>query len=85
MTDRSTPDVPDRWTQLAQILATMPDVIDRLTREHVPDESSRCRGCTTPGTGRPNEPWPCSLRKLADQARRLQPGASPHGPSETGQ
>jgi hypothetical protein len=65
------PDVPDRWAQLAQILGTMPDVIERLMAEHVPDDTNRCRGCTLPGTGRPNEPWPCSLRKLAEQAQRL--------------
>jgi hypothetical protein len=64
-------DESNRWAQLAQILATMPDVVQRLTFEHVPDENNRCRGCTLPGTGRPNEPWPCSLRKLAEQARRL--------------
>ena len=67
------PDDPSRWAQLAQILAGMPDVVQRLIVEHVPDENNRCRGCTLPGTGRPNEPWPCSLRKLAEQARRLQP------------
>ena len=46
----------------------MPDVIGRLIVEHLPDEHGRCRGCTSPGTGRPNDPWPCSLRKLADEA-----------------
>ena len=49
----------------------MPDVIGWLIVEHVPDEHGRCRGCTSPGTGRPNVPWPCSLRKLADEAGRL--------------
>ena len=62
---------PGRWTQLAEILAGMPDVIGRLIVEHLPDEHARCRGCTSPGTGRPNVPWPCSLRKLADEAGRL--------------
>ena len=62
---------PGRWTQLAEILAGMPDVIGRLIVEHVPDEHDRCRGCTSPGTGRPNDRWPCSLRKLADKAGRL--------------
>jgi hypothetical protein len=63
---------PARWGQFVEILAEMPDVVVRLIVEHVPDENNRCRGCTLPGTGRPNEPWPCSLRKLAEQARRLQ-------------
>jgi hypothetical protein len=74
---------PVRWGQFVQILAGMPDVVGRLIVEHVADENGRCRGCTLPGTGRPNEPWPCSLRKLADQARRLQPDAMPPGPNET--
>jgi hypothetical protein len=46
-------------------------VIGRLIFEHVPDEHDRCRGRTSPGTGRPKDPWPCSLRKLADEAGRL--------------
>jgi hypothetical protein len=74
---------PARWGQFVEILARMPDVVVRLTAEHVPDESSRCRGCTLPGTGRPNEPWPCSLRKLADEARRLQAARHVAGADET--
>jgi hypothetical protein len=74
---------PARWGQLIELLADMPDVVQRLIVEHVPDENNRCRGCTLPGTGRPNEPWPCSLRTLAEQARGLQPGAVPHDPDET--
>ena len=70
---------PARWGQFVEILAEMPDVVVRLIVEHVPDENNRCRGCTLPGTGRPNEPWPCSLRKLAEQARLLQPAR--HVPS----
>ena len=73
---------PARWGQLVELLAGMPDVVQRLIVEHVPDENNRCRGCTRPGTGRPNEPWPWSLRKLAEQARRLQSGGMPHGPDE---
>ena len=67
----STDPRPGRWTQFAEILAGMPDVIGRLIVEHLPDEHGRCRGCTSPGTGRPKDPWPCSLRKLADEAGRL--------------
>jgi hypothetical protein len=52
----STDSRPGRRTQLAEILAGMPDVIGRLIFEHVPDEHDRCRGCTSPGTGRPKDP-----------------------------
>ena len=51
---------------LAEILAGMPDVIGRLIVEHLPDEHGRCRGCTSPGTGRPNVP----VAVVAAQARR---------------
>jgi hypothetical protein len=74
---------PARWGQFVEILAGMPDVVVRLIVEHVPDENNRCRGCTLPGTGRPNEPWPCSLRKLAEQARRLQAAGHVPGAEET--
>ena len=77
--------------QFVEILAGLPDGVQRLIVEHVPDENNRCRGRTRPSTGRPerrapaapNEPWPCPLRKLAEQARRLQSGAMQHGPNET--
>ncbi len=75
---------PARWGQFVEILAGMPDVVQRLTFEHVPDENNRCRGCTLPGTGRPNEPWPCSLRKLADEALRLRSRATPPSRPEPG-
>jgi hypothetical protein len=29
------------------------------------------------GTGRPNDSWPCSLRKLADEAGRLRAAQVP--------
>jgi hypothetical protein len=59
------------WEAIVRAVSQMPDVIVRLTRDHVPDPQARCRACTEPGTGRPNAPWPCSLRKLADGASRL--------------
>ena len=59
------------WEAIVRAVSQMPDVIVRLTRDHVPDPQARCRACTEPGTGRPNAPWPCSLRKLADEASRL--------------
>ena len=74
---------PGRWTQLGEILAGMPDVIGRLVVEHLPDEHGRCRGCTSPGTGRPNVPWPCSLRKLADEAGRFRAARSMPDADET--
>jgi hypothetical protein len=36
---------------LAELLAGMPDVVQRLIVEHVPGAKNRCRGCTLPGTG----------------------------------
>lgn len=55
--------------ELSIIMAGIPGVVENLLKEHVPDEKGRCSGCTKPGTGIPEKPWPCSLRWFADQAR----------------
>jgi hypothetical protein len=60
-------------SDLAIVLAAMPDVVASLVRDHVPDLRGRCIACTTPGTGTPHLPWPCPLRLIADNARRLHP------------
>lgn len=71
----------EEWHQLAAALRAMPGVVERLVADHVPDELGRCRGCTTPGTGRPNRAWPCSIRKLADDARRQRDARGDDGPA----
>jgi hypothetical protein len=58
-------------SELAVVLAAMPDVVAALMRDHVPDLRGRCIACTTPGTGTPHLPWPCPLRLVADNARKL--------------
>jgi hypothetical protein len=58
-------------SELAVALAGMPDVVTALIRDHVPDVRGRCIACGTPGTGSPHLPWPCPLRQVADNARKL--------------
>ncbi|HXV93201.1 MAG TPA: hypothetical protein VD813_07890 [Pseudonocardia sp.] len=58
-------------TTLARTLASMPGLWGRLLTEHVADRSGRCRACTKGGTGLPGERWPCTIRSVADEARRL--------------
>jgi hypothetical protein len=58
-------------SDLAVVLADMPDVVAALVREHVPDAHGYCRACGTPGTGTPHLPWPCALRCVADAAQQL--------------
>lgn len=53
-------------TGAATALAPMVEVWFRILTEHLPDPQERCRACSgTTGT-----PWPCSLRSLAELARR---------------
>jgi hypothetical protein len=62
------------YERLAAELATMPDVIERLLRDHVPDASGRCVGCTRGGTGYPAATSPCSLARLAMRATEIRQG-----------
>lgn len=59
-----------RHAGLADELAPMVDLWERLLATHLPDGSGRCRTCTQGGTGLPGTQWPCSLHGLADLARR---------------
>ena len=61
----------DQWLGLVAQVATMPDVIDKLLREHVADDVGRCRGlaCTAPGYGTPMRRHPCTLHSLAVAAQ----------------
>jgi hypothetical protein len=65
---------PDAWSRFAAELAAMPDVIERLMREHVADGSGHCRACTTPGRGTPASPWPCGLFAIARYAHLRREG-----------
>jgi hypothetical protein len=56
--------------RVAAELAPMVDVWQRLLADHVPDPSGRCRTCTKGGTGLPSTSWPCSIRGIAEMARR---------------
>ena len=54
---------------VARELAGMPEVWRRLLAAHVPDRLERCTACrNSSGSG---ERWPCSLHRIADEARRL--------------
>ncbi|GAA1269529.1 hypothetical protein GCM10009609_35750 [Pseudonocardia aurantiaca] len=62
---------PDQWNGVAHLLAGMPGAVARLSAEHRDGGHGRCRACTTPGQGTPRDPWPCSMAKLAQAARRI--------------
>ena len=54
---------------MAEVMAEMPGVWRRLLAAHVPDRFGRCSACrTATGSG---ELWPCSLYRIAAQARRV--------------
>ena len=61
------------YDSFAAALAEMPDVIERIRAEHVPDEAGLCRAssCGRPGQGHPCVPHPCSTRQLAEWAAIL--------------
>jgi len=55
---------------LADQLAPMVEVWERLLTLHRPDRTGRCRTCTQGGTGLPGTPWPCALHGIAELAQR---------------
>jgi DNA-binding NarL/FixJ family response regulator len=57
-------------TDAATALAPMVEVWFRILTEHLPDPESRCRACS----GTTATAWPCSLRSLAQLARREHAG-----------
>jgi len=68
---RRRPPTPDElWAGVVAEVATMPDVVANLLREHQPDAKGYCtgNGCTSPGRGMPATRWPCSLHALASEA-----------------
>ncbi len=54
---------------MADVMAEMPEVWRRLLVAHVPDRLGRCTACrNSSGSG---ERWPCSLSRIATDARRV--------------
>jgi hypothetical protein len=54
---------------MAEVMAEMPGVWRRLLAAHVPDRFGRCSACrSATGSG---ETWPCSLHRIATQARQV--------------
>jgi DNA-binding NarL/FixJ family response regulator len=64
----------------ATALAPMVDVWFRILTDHVPDGQSHCRACS----GARRTPWPCSLRSLAELARRRHAEQWPSPPPTRG-
>ena len=62
------------YESLIEQLAFMPDVIMQLLRDHEPDATGRCRGCTRGGTGYPSASHPCALARLARAALEIRQG-----------
>lgn len=60
--------------RLADELAPMVAVWQRLLSSHRPDRAGRCRTCTQGGTGLPGTPWPCALHGIAALAQRRHGG-----------
>ncbi len=65
-----TDDAMPEQQRVADELAPMVEVWQRLLAQHVPDRAGRCRTCTKGGTGLPTTPWPCVIHGIADMARR---------------
>jgi hypothetical protein len=59
----------DEWIRFAAVLATMPDLTERLAAAHTPTPDGRwCTACTSPGQGTPHREWPCVIAALAAEA-----------------
>jgi hypothetical protein len=61
------PDAPG--LPMADVMAGMPGVWRRLLAAHVPDRLNRCTACRRAGGS--GERWPCTLYRIASDARRL--------------
>ncbi|SDF24563.1 hypothetical protein [Pseudonocardia oroxyli] len=53
---------------MAGVLAGMPEVVERLLAQHVPDRLGRCTACRNAGSG---VVWPCTLHQIATRAEVL--------------
>jgi hypothetical protein len=69
------------WTAVAamsplvQMILSQPGMAARLIAEHGDDGSGRCRGCPVGGQ-RGRHPWPCTLRRAAEEAERIEQARS---------
>lgn len=59
---------------MSALLAQMPDLWQRVLREHVSDGRGRCVACRDDSGV--HGAWPCLSYVAADQARRMQTGAA---------
>lgn len=57
-----------RGWPVAEVAANR-QLVENLLRDHHPDDEGRCHGCHSIPSWRPR--WPCTLHRLADDARRL--------------
>jgi hypothetical protein len=57
----------ERWAALVAEVAKLEGVADALAAGHIPDDHGRCQGCASHSV---THRWPCSLRRLAEAARR---------------
>lgn len=71
---RPPPSSDELWDGLVAEVATMPEVVANLLREHRPDAQGYCAGtgCRAAGRGGPATRWPCSLHALATAAQGVQ-------------
>ena len=73
---RPPPSSDERWAGLVAEVASMPEVVANLLREHRPDAQGYCtgNGCGSAARSMPATRWPCALHALATAARRAQNG-----------
>jgi hypothetical protein len=78
---RRPPSPDELWAGIVAEVATMPDVVANLLRDHQPNAKGYCtgNGCGSPGRGVPATRWPCSLHALAAEANGA--GASQRAPA----
>ncbi len=57
---------------MAAILASMPDVWQRVLADHVADQHGRCRECRN--AAGVSAPWPCLSWEIAEEARQVHLG-----------
>jgi hypothetical protein len=53
---------------IVQFFEERPEMVAAILREHVPDRTGHCRGCSWQEAARPV--YPCTIRHYAEQAAR---------------